>query len=128
MTTMSRRSARVGEATLRRADALVRADEVRRDEVVEAVLGARLVRAADAAVRDERVQRAVRLGRGGERALDLRGVADVDLRDERAADLVRRRVQRVDAAREQAEAGALATRGARAIALPIPRPAPVTTT
>ncbi len=98
---------RVGEAGLRRANALVGADQVRRDEVVEAVVGARLVRAADAAVRDERVDRAVRLGGSGECELDLRRVADVALRDEPAADLLDSRVQCVGAARQGAQAGAL---------------------
>ena len=51
---------------------------------------------------------AVGLGRAREGALDLLGVADVELLHERAAGLRRRRVQRVDAAREQAQARTLA--------------------
>ena len=113
MTTMSRRSGAVVEPALRRADAVIGADEVRLHEVEEAVAVARLVRAADAAVRDERVDRAVRVGSRGEGGVDLRAVADVDGADERAADLRRGFRERVLAAREQAQARAVAREAKR---------------
>src|SRR4051794_16708809 len=97
---------------LGRPHAAIGADEVRLHEVEEAVVVAGLVRAADAAVRDERVDRAVRLDRSGEARVDLLLVADVDALREGAADLLGGLRERVRAAREQAQRRAL-TRNAQ---------------
>ena len=100
----------VGEQRLGGARAPVGAVEVRLQDLVEAVAVARLVRAADAGVRDERVERL------GERGEDRLAVADVDDARRRARDDVRdatRRGRAASAARPR-------RRAARAIASPIP--------
>ncbi len=58
---------------LRRAAAPVRAEEIGADDVLEAIARSGLVRAADAGVRNERVERP----EPGERGIDLILVADV---------------------------------------------------
>jgi hypothetical protein len=106
---------------------VVRADEVRLHQVGEAVPLPGLVRPADPAVRDERVDRPVRRRGRRERGVDLLPVADVGDVRERAAELHGRGVQRVDAAREQAERRAVA-RAALRDRLADPASSTVTTT
>ena len=110
----------------RGADAPVRAEEVRAHDLLEAVVRPVGVRAADAAVRDESVDRAPRRGRRGERGRDAVAVADVaEVRA--AADPRRHLLELVEVRREQREdAPSAASRSA--IAFPIPWPPPVTTT
>jgi hypothetical protein len=65
------------EVTHGRAEAPVGAEEVRPDDLLEAVVGPVCVRTADAAVGDERVDRATGCCRRRERGVDLRPPADV---------------------------------------------------
>ena len=62
---------------LRRPDAAVGADEVRCDQILEAILRAGRVRAADARVRDQSVDRAEPGGRARESLVDGAALADV---------------------------------------------------
>ena len=61
----------------RSAHAVIGAVEVRRDEIVEAVVRAVVVRAAEAAIGDERVDGAVLGCCGCEGVVHLRALADV---------------------------------------------------
>ena len=98
---------------MRGAHAVVRADQIRLHEVVETVAVAPLVGTADAAVCDERVDRAVRVDGCLERRVDGAAVADVELPYECAADLVCGLPERVNAAREDAERRAVACEALR---------------
>ena len=81
-------------------------DEVRRDEVVEAIVRPVLVRAAEPAVRNERSDRAALGGGGRERAVDGDSIADVAGRRGRA-ELRRREAEGLEVAGEQRQARTL---------------------
>jgi hypothetical protein len=83
--------------------------QVRGDEVVEAVAGPRLVRAADPADRDERAEGPERRGRAVEGAVDLVAPADVAGSDVRLrAELGRRRREPLLVSPEEGQSRALA--------------------
>ena len=111
----------------RGADAVVGAGEVRLHDVVEAVVRAVVVRAADPADGDERVDRPLIGRQGGDDVVDLRPVADV-ARAAAAHRVRRRRVEPLEARGRAGSASRRRTRAGPAIALPIPTPPPVTTT
>jgi hypothetical protein len=93
------------EMTLRGAEAPIGPGEVRLDDVEEAVAVTRLVRAAEAAVRDERIQRP-RFRRGAvDRGVDLLPDTDVAANGARAG-LGRHLLEPREVAREQRQAGA----------------------
>ena len=79
---------------------VVGAGEIGRDEVVEAVVGAVGVRAAESAVGDEGVDRAALRRRGRKRRVDLRAVADV-ARSGARSDRVGHLAQPLEVAREE---------------------------
>ena len=102
MTTTLRRSGPGARLPDRGANAVVRAGEIRGDEVVEAVVRPVLVRPSEPAVRDEGVDRAALRRRRGKPRVDGATVADVALRRagaERGRDLV----ERLDVEAQQAE-------------------------
>ena len=115
------------EPALRRAHALIRADEVRLHEVEEPVAVARFVRPAAAAVRNERVNRPFASAAAAKAASTFAPSRMSTAADERAADLRRGFLERFLAARKRLRRAPSRARRS-AIALPIPRPAPVTTT
>jgi hypothetical protein len=100
--------AAVDEMPLDCADAVVRADEVRGDEVVEAVARARGVRPADPAARDQGECGPVCRGGDVDGPVDRRAVADVARLDVCAARLGSDRLEPVALSREHRQAGALA--------------------
>ena len=126
ITTRWRGSGRAGEMPLRRAQRTGTCRQVRRDEVVEAVVVAGVVRPADAGVRDQHVDRAVRGSRRLETPRDVVVRADVAARGERAD--ARSPATPAPSRRARAATARAPSRASRrAIASPMPVPPPVTT-